>query len=180
MRLPGFALMDWVRDDPSAEIVGAVRRVQAHARATRVGASAPATVRVDTADSYAAFRRSCDERMASLAARLDALEAELHAHMHDPAAHADLLAVAHDDARLVLNRDPDLKSPRGDALRVLLYLFGRDEAVRRSRALARPPARACSGSSHYSATRSVRAVRDQAGLQVRPSRCGPWHTMRSL
>jgi ATP-dependent DNA helicase RecG len=50
--------------------------------------------------------------------------------MADPAAHADLLAVAHDDARLVLTRDPDLKSSRGDALRVLLYLFGRDEAVR--------------------------------------------------
>jgi len=48
----------------------------------------------------------------------------------DPAAHADLLAVAHDDARLILIRDPDLKSPRGQALRVLLYLFGRDEAVR--------------------------------------------------
>jgi ATP-dependent DNA helicase RecG len=50
--------------------------------------------------------------------------------MADPAAHADLLAVAHDDARLTLTRDPDLKSPRGEALRVLLYLFGRDEAVR--------------------------------------------------
>ncbi|HKQ09930.1 MAG TPA: ATP-dependent DNA helicase RecG, partial [Rhizomicrobium sp.] len=50
--------------------------------------------------------------------------------MADPAAHADLLAVAHDDARLILARDPDLKSPRGEALRVLLYLFGRDEAVR--------------------------------------------------
>jgi ATP-dependent DNA helicase RecG len=48
----------------------------------------------------------------------------------DLAAHGDLLAVAHDDARLVLSRDPDLKSPRGEALRVLLYLFGRDEAVR--------------------------------------------------
>jgi ATP-dependent DNA helicase RecG len=48
----------------------------------------------------------------------------------DPAAHADLLAIAHDDANLVLTRDPDLKSPRGQALRVLLYLFGRDEAVR--------------------------------------------------
>ena len=48
----------------------------------------------------------------------------------DPVAHADLLAVAHDDARLILSRDPDLKSTRGDALRVLLYLFGRDEAVR--------------------------------------------------
>jgi ATP-dependent DNA helicase RecG len=50
--------------------------------------------------------------------------------MADLAAHADLLAVAHDDARLVLVRDPDLKSPRGEALRTLLYLFGRDEAVR--------------------------------------------------
>ena len=50
--------------------------------------------------------------------------------MANPAAHADLLAVAHDDARLVLARDPDLKSPRGEALRILLYLFGRDQAVR--------------------------------------------------
>jgi ATP-dependent DNA helicase RecG len=54
--------------------------------------------------------------------------------MADPAAHADLLAAAHDDARLVLARDPDLKSPRGEALRVLLYLFGRDEAARYLRA----------------------------------------------
>jgi len=48
----------------------------------------------------------------------------------DPSAHAELLAVAHDDARLILSRDPDLRSPRGENLRVLLYLFGRDEAVR--------------------------------------------------
>jgi len=48
----------------------------------------------------------------------------------DPAAHADLLGIAHDDARLILTRDPELKSARGEALRVLLYLFGRDEAVR--------------------------------------------------
>jgi len=48
----------------------------------------------------------------------------------DLAAHADLLATARDDARLILARDPDLKSPRGEALRVLLYLFERDEAVR--------------------------------------------------
>jgi ATP-dependent DNA helicase RecG len=54
--------------------------------------------------------------------------------MADPAVHADLLAVAHDDARLILTRDPDLKSPRGEALRTLLYLFGRDEAVRYLRA----------------------------------------------
>jgi ATP-dependent DNA helicase RecG len=51
-------------------------------------------------------------------------------HLADPIAHADLLAVAHDDAKLILTRDPDLKSPRGESLRVLLYLFGRDEAVR--------------------------------------------------
>jgi ATP-dependent DNA helicase RecG len=48
----------------------------------------------------------------------------------DPVAHGDLLAIAHDDARLVLARDSDLKGPRGQALRVLLYLFGRDDAVR--------------------------------------------------
>jgi ATP-dependent DNA helicase RecG len=48
----------------------------------------------------------------------------------DPVAHGDLLAIAHDDARLVLARDSDLKGPRGEALRVLLYLFGRDDAVR--------------------------------------------------
>jgi ATP-dependent DNA helicase RecG len=48
----------------------------------------------------------------------------------DLAAHGELLAAARDDAKLVLARDPDLKSPRGEALRVLLYLFERDEAVR--------------------------------------------------
>ena len=48
----------------------------------------------------------------------------------DPYIHADLLAAAHDDARLILARDPDLKNPRGENLRILLYLFGRDEAVR--------------------------------------------------
>jgi len=52
----------------------------------------------------------------------------------DASAHADLLAVAHDDARLILGRDPELKSQRGQALRTLLYLFGRDEAVRYLRA----------------------------------------------
>jgi ATP-dependent DNA helicase RecG len=50
--------------------------------------------------------------------------------MADVAAHADLLAAARDDAKLILAKDPDLKSPRGEALRILLYLFERDEAVR--------------------------------------------------
>jgi ATP-dependent DNA helicase RecG len=47
----------------------------------------------------------------------------------DLARHEELIAVAHDDARLVLERDPELASPRGAALRTLLYLFRRDEAV---------------------------------------------------
>jgi ATP-dependent DNA helicase RecG len=50
--------------------------------------------------------------------------------MADLAFHAELLAAARDDAKLVLTQDPGLKSPRGEALRVLLYLFGRDEAVK--------------------------------------------------
>src|SRR5262249_36276674 len=48
----------------------------------------------------------------------------------DLAAHAELLAVASDDARLALSRDPELESERGRALRTLLYLFQRDLAVR--------------------------------------------------
>ncbi len=48
----------------------------------------------------------------------------------DAAAHADLLVVARDDAQLVINRDADLKSQRGEALRHLLYLFERDEAIK--------------------------------------------------
>jgi ATP-dependent DNA helicase RecG len=52
----------------------------------------------------------------------------------DLSAHRELLAAAHDDARLILARDPELSGPRGEALRVLLYLFGRDEAVRYLRA----------------------------------------------
>ena len=52
----------------------------------------------------------------------------------DLAQHAELVAVAHDDARLVLERDPGLSSARGAALRLLLYLFRRDEAMQYLRA----------------------------------------------
>ncbi|MBJ3774704.1 ATP-dependent DNA helicase RecG [Acuticoccus mangrovi] len=48
--------------------------------------------------------------------------------------HADLLAIASDDARLVVNRDRDLTSERGRALRVLLALFERRRAIERLRA----------------------------------------------
>lgn len=47
----------------------------------------------------------------------------------DLAAHADLLTVARDDARLILERDPKLASERGKALLALLYLFERDAAI---------------------------------------------------
>jgi ATP-dependent DNA helicase RecG len=48
--------------------------------------------------------------------------------------HGKLIAAARDDAALTLSRDPDLASPRGEALRHLLYLFERDEAIRLLRA----------------------------------------------
>jgi len=48
----------------------------------------------------------------------------------DLALHGDLLAVARDDSRLILERDPELSSARGQALRTLLYLFQRDAAIR--------------------------------------------------
>lgn len=48
----------------------------------------------------------------------------------DVAVHGDLLAAARDDARLIVEKDPELRSARGQALRCLLYLFSRDDAVR--------------------------------------------------
>ena len=44
--------------------------------------------------------------------------------------HADLIELARDDARMIVTKDPELKSERGGALRHLLYLFERDEGVR--------------------------------------------------
>ncbi|MFD1744276.1 ATP-dependent DNA helicase RecG [Rhizobium helianthi] len=49
-------------------------------------------------------------------------------------AHGDLLEIARKDAAYILERDPDLASERGQALRVLLYLHRRDEAIRYLRA----------------------------------------------
>jgi ATP-dependent DNA helicase RecG len=43
--------------------------------------------------------------------------------------HEDLLPIARDDTRLILQNDPGLKSDRGQALRTLLFLFERDAAV---------------------------------------------------
>ncbi|MGY5803047.1 ATP-dependent DNA helicase RecG [Rhizobium sp. LEGMi12c] len=49
-------------------------------------------------------------------------------------AHADLLEIARKDAAYLIERDPDLTSERGNAVRTLLYLFRRDEAIRFLRA----------------------------------------------
>jgi len=48
--------------------------------------------------------------------------------------HGKLLGAARDDAKLILAQDPQLTSRRGEALRHLLYLFERDEAIRLLRA----------------------------------------------
>jgi ATP-dependent DNA helicase RecG len=48
--------------------------------------------------------------------------------------HGPLLEPARKDAQLILTRDPTLTSKRGEALRHLLYLFDRDEAIRLLRA----------------------------------------------
>lgn len=47
----------------------------------------------------------------------------------DLAVHQELLEAARDDTKLILSRDPELADARGQALRVLLYLFERDSAV---------------------------------------------------
>jgi ATP-dependent DNA helicase RecG len=51
-----------------------------------------------------------------------------------PELHGDLLAAARDEARRLLQADPGLVTPRGEALRLLLYLFGKDDAIRLARA----------------------------------------------
>ncbi|MGE0604459.1 MAG: ATP-dependent DNA helicase RecG, partial [Xanthobacteraceae bacterium] len=48
----------------------------------------------------------------------------------DASVHRDLLEVARKDAALIVANDPQLKSARGEALRVLLHLFEREDAVR--------------------------------------------------
>ena len=52
----------------------------------------------------------------------------------DLQAHMDLLETARDDARYVLEMDGELATDRGNALRLLLYLWRRDEAIKLLRA----------------------------------------------
>jgi ATP-dependent DNA helicase RecG len=51
-----------------------------------------------------------------------------------PELHGKYLGAARDDAALILSRDPTLSETRGEALRHLLYIFGKDEAVKLIRA----------------------------------------------
>ncbi len=51
-----------------------------------------------------------------------------------PEIHGDLMELARDEARQMIAGNPSLSGPHGDALRVLLYLFGRDVAVQLLRA----------------------------------------------
>ncbi|NVK18363.1 MAG: ATP-dependent DNA helicase RecG [Methylocystaceae bacterium] len=44
-------------------------------------------------------------------------------------AHENLLAAARDDVKLILEKDPELQTERGQALRTLLYLFEEDACV---------------------------------------------------
>ena len=86
-------------------------------------------VKVETDDGFVIAERDLELRGAGelLGTRQSGLP---EFRMADLTAHAELLAAARDDAKLILAKDPELKSPRGEALRVLLYLFERDEAVR--------------------------------------------------
>ncbi len=47
--------------------------------------------------------------------------------------HKNLLFTANQDAKLILNKDPNLQSDRGKALRNLLYLFEKDDSIRNYR-----------------------------------------------
>lgn len=44
--------------------------------------------------------------------------------------HADILEMARDEAKIIMLKDPSLTGKKGEALRILLYLFGQDQAIR--------------------------------------------------
>ncbi len=54
---------------------------------------------------------------------------QLPYNLANPEEHEELLQIARDDARLILNIDPDLASARGQALQILLHLFEIEEAA---------------------------------------------------
>ena len=48
----------------------------------------------------------------------------------DLAVHRDLMQMANQDAKLIIEQDPQLQTARGQALRTLLYLFRKEDAVK--------------------------------------------------
>ena len=46
-----------------------------------------------------------------------------------PDVHRHLLELAHNDATQILQQNPGLTGEQGEALRILLYLFKKDEAI---------------------------------------------------
>jgi ATP-dependent DNA helicase RecG len=58
---------------------------------------------------------------------------EINFRIADLMNHAELLAAARDDARYIVEMDPTLSSERGQKLRILLYLFERDQAIQNLR-----------------------------------------------
>ena len=66
----------------------------------------------------------------------------------------DLLEAARDDAQLIVARDPGLASPRGQALRVLLYLFEREGRDPADRAPAEATVSGATVQEHVNATGS--------------------------
>lgn len=52
----------------------------------------------------------------------------------DPEYHKDILEIARDGAKLIITQNPNLEGDQGEALRILLYLFGQDQAIRLLRA----------------------------------------------
>lgn len=44
--------------------------------------------------------------------------------------HGEILEMARDDARMIITQEPELDGERGSALRILLYLFSKDQAIR--------------------------------------------------
>ncbi|OYW13488.1 MAG: ATP-dependent DNA helicase RecG, partial [Rhodospirillales bacterium 12-54-5] len=53
----------------------------------------------------------------------------------DWSSHMDLLRAANDDMKLILHRDAELVTPRGQALRLLLALFGYDDSLAQLRSV---------------------------------------------
>ena len=62
---------------------------------------------------------------------------QLRANRHQAEAELRRVEIAVENARLLIERDPQLESERGRAVRVLLYLFERDEIERMAAEAAR-------------------------------------------